>query len=159
MSLDYQFELSTDSTVEKIVNIIQSKFACFECEKKNNSFWLWNSTMSITCRLCDEEDKISRNKLFGFVPTIKILTALFPADQNYLEALSFLGKIIVEMLKVEEGDAIITFNYCDIAVCKRSSGKLFINSKFPRENPLLAEIMSCLDGDLIDIEIPDLDDD
>jgi hypothetical protein len=159
MSLNYQLELCTDSTLKKIANTIQSNFVCFECVEKNNDFWLWNSTMSITCRLCDEEDKAYRNKIFGFIPNVEILTKLSPTDQNYLAALSFLGKIMVEMLKVEQGDAIVTFNYCDIAVCKRLSGKLFINNKFPRENPLLVEIMSCLDGNLIDIEIPDLDDD
>jgi hypothetical protein len=140
MSLDYQLVFSTDSTLEEIVNTIQSKFVCFECKEKSNSFLLWNSTMSLTCRLCDEEDKIYQNKVFGFIPTIKILTALFPADQNYLESLSFLGKVMVEILEVENGDAIITFNYCDVAVCKRLSGELFFNSKFPKENPLLLEM-------------------
>lgn len=158
MSLNYELNLNTKSTPEEILKAINEEFNLFEYTKNLDVYHLHNPLMTISCAFLDEEDIDIGFKRFGFNPDIELCINVTTSNQNYLDTLIMVGRIVVKIIESEQGDATFTFNYSDIAIFKRISGKLYVNNKLHQANPLIIEIMK-LDGELINIEIPDLEDD
>jgi hypothetical protein len=158
MSLNYELNLKTTSNSEKIISNIKKEFVFLEHVKTSNVYHLHDSTMTISCQNTDEEDRDIGFKRFGFYPDIELFMSVVTANQHYLDTLAVLSKIVVRILELESGDTVMTFNYGDLAIFKRIDGKLYINNQFCQEDPILIEVIK-LGGELIEIEIPDLEDD